>query len=76
MRDRIAKIEVETGHLVQMVSELMDLSRIEGGGTLSHEGGGEHSADDLDKAICVPTRPGRKTLGEAANPPSDSPSDK
>ena len=26
MRDRIAKIEVETGHLVQMVNELLDLS--------------------------------------------------
>jgi two-component system, OmpR family, phosphate regulon sensor histidine kinase PhoR len=34
MRERIAKIEVETGHLVQMVNELLDLSRIEGGGTL------------------------------------------
>jgi len=34
MRDRIGKIEVETGHLVQMVSELMDLSRIESGGTI------------------------------------------
>ena len=34
MRDRVAKIEVETGHLVQMVNELLDLSRIEGGGTL------------------------------------------
>ena len=34
MRDRIDKIEVETGHLVQMVSELLDLSRIESGGTL------------------------------------------
>ena len=34
MRDRIAKIEVETGHLVQMVNELLDLSRIEGGGTV------------------------------------------
>jgi two-component system phosphate regulon sensor histidine kinase PhoR len=34
MRDRIAKIEVETGHLVQMVNELLDLSRIESGGTL------------------------------------------
>ena len=34
MRDRIGKIEVETGHLVQMVSELLDLSRIESGGTL------------------------------------------
>ncbi len=29
MRDRINKIEVETGHLVQMVSELLDLARIE-----------------------------------------------
>ncbi len=34
MRDRIAKIEVETGHLVQMVNELLDLTRIESGGTL------------------------------------------
>ena len=34
MRDRIAKIEVETGHLVQMVSELLDLSRIESGSSL------------------------------------------
>jgi two-component system phosphate regulon sensor histidine kinase PhoR len=34
MRDRIAKIEVETGHLVQMVNELLDLARIEGGGQL------------------------------------------
>ena len=35
MRDRIEKIEVETGHLVQMVTELLDLSRIESGGALS-----------------------------------------
>jgi two-component system, OmpR family, phosphate regulon sensor histidine kinase PhoR len=41
MRDRIAKIEVETGHLVQMVSELLDLSRIESGGTL-------HLTDGVD----------------------------
>lgn len=34
MRERIGKIEVETGHLVQMVTELLDLSRIESGGTL------------------------------------------
>ncbi|MEK6719318.1 MAG: ATP-binding protein [Chloroflexota bacterium] len=34
MRDRIGKIEVETGHLVQMVSELLDLSRIESGTSL------------------------------------------
>jgi two-component system phosphate regulon sensor histidine kinase PhoR len=31
MRDRIGKIELETGHLVQMVNELLDLARIEGG---------------------------------------------
>ena len=31
MRDRIGKIEVETGHLVQMVTELLDLTRIESG---------------------------------------------
>jgi two-component system phosphate regulon sensor histidine kinase PhoR len=31
MRDRISKIEIETGHLVQMVGELLDLARIEGG---------------------------------------------
>jgi two-component system, OmpR family, phosphate regulon sensor histidine kinase PhoR len=34
MRDRIGKIEVETGHLVQMVNELLDLTRIETGGVL------------------------------------------
>jgi two-component system, OmpR family, phosphate regulon sensor histidine kinase PhoR len=31
MRDRIDKIEVETGHLVQMVDEMLDLGRIESG---------------------------------------------
>jgi two-component system phosphate regulon sensor histidine kinase PhoR len=31
MKERIAKVEVETGHLVQMVNELLDLARIEGG---------------------------------------------
>ena len=35
MRERIGKIEVETGHLVQMVNELLDLARIEGGGTMT-----------------------------------------
>jgi two-component system phosphate regulon sensor histidine kinase PhoR len=34
MRDRIAKVEIETGHLVQMVNELLDLARIESGGPL------------------------------------------
>jgi two-component system phosphate regulon sensor histidine kinase PhoR len=31
LRERIAKIEVETGHLIQMVNELLDLSKIESG---------------------------------------------
>jgi two-component system, OmpR family, phosphate regulon sensor histidine kinase PhoR len=34
MRDRIGKIEIETSHLVQMINELLDLSRIESGGAL------------------------------------------
>jgi two-component system phosphate regulon sensor histidine kinase PhoR len=41
MKERIAKVEVETGHLVQMVSELLDLARIEGGSQLSLD-------DDID----------------------------
>jgi signal transduction histidine kinase len=41
MRDRIAKIEVEVGHLVQMVAELLDLSRIESGSSLA-------PTDDVD----------------------------
>jgi two-component system phosphate regulon sensor histidine kinase PhoR len=32
LRERISKIEVETGHLIQMVNELLDLSKIESGG--------------------------------------------
>jgi two-component system phosphate regulon sensor histidine kinase PhoR len=32
MRDRIGKLEVETGNVAQMVSELLDLARIESGG--------------------------------------------
>jgi two-component system phosphate regulon sensor histidine kinase PhoR len=41
MKERIAKVEVETGHLVQMVAELLDLARIEGGSQLRFE-------DDVD----------------------------
>ena len=36
VRERIVKIDVETGHLVQMVNELLDLSRIEGGAAELH----------------------------------------
>lgn len=46
MRERIATIEVEVGHLVQMVNELLDLSRIEGGRTIS-------LADEVDLARLV-----------------------
>ncbi len=35
VRDRIGRIEVETGHLSQMVAELLDLSRIESGRMLA-----------------------------------------
>jgi two-component system phosphate regulon sensor histidine kinase PhoR len=50
MRDRIGKIEVETGHLVQMVNELLDLSRIEGGGTLRMADGLDMSSIAADSA--------------------------
>ena len=33
VRERVATIDVETGHLVQMVNELLDLSRIEQAGS-------------------------------------------
>jgi two-component system phosphate regulon sensor histidine kinase PhoR len=36
VRERTGKIEVEIGHLVQMVNELLDLSRIEGGAAELH----------------------------------------
>jgi len=43
MRERIGKIQEETGHIVQMVNELLDLSRIESGGAVVH-------LDDVDLA--------------------------
>ena len=36
MRERISKLEVETGNIAQMVSELLDLARIESGGRQLH----------------------------------------
>ena len=41
MKERIARIEEETGHLAQMVNEMLDLARIEGGSQLRLE-------DDVD----------------------------
>jgi two-component system phosphate regulon sensor histidine kinase PhoR len=46
IRERLLKIDVETGHLVQMVNELLDLSRIEQGTTTLH-------LDDVDLAAVV-----------------------
>ena len=43
MRERIALIEVETGHIAQMVNEMLDLARIEGGSRL-------RLRDDVDVA--------------------------
>jgi two-component system phosphate regulon sensor histidine kinase PhoR len=41
MRERIGKLEVETGNIAQMVAELLDLARIESGGRQIH-------LDDVD----------------------------
>jgi two-component system phosphate regulon sensor histidine kinase PhoR len=43
MRDRIGKLEVESANVAQMVSELLDLARIESGGRQLH-------LDDVDLA--------------------------
>lgn len=61
MRDRIAKIEVETGHLVQMVNELLDLSRIESGGTVQLRDGvdlGRLAADAAERLRLFAERQG------------------
>ena len=61
MRDRIAKIEIETGHLVQMVNELLDLSRIESGGTVRLVDGldiGTLAADAADRLRLFAERQG------------------
>jgi two-component system phosphate regulon sensor histidine kinase PhoR len=61
MRDRIAKIEVETGHLVQMVNELLDLTRIESGGPLQLLGDvdmGVLAADAVDRLRLFAERQG------------------
>lgn len=61
MRDRIAKIEVETGHLVQMVNELLDLSRIESGGTIQLADGldlGRLTADAAERLRLFADRQG------------------
>ena len=74
MRDRIAKIEVETGHLVQMVNELLDLSRIESGGTVQLVDGldvGRLAADAAERLRLFADRQGVDLQVETA---SDLPS--
>jgi two-component system phosphate regulon sensor histidine kinase PhoR len=55
MRERIARIEVETGHLAQMVNEMLDLARIEGGSQLRLD-------DDVDLAVLAATSTERLRL--------------
>jgi two-component system phosphate regulon sensor histidine kinase PhoR len=55
MRERIARIEVETGHLAQMVNEMLDLARIEGGSQLRLD-------DDVDLAAIALTSTERLRL--------------
>jgi two-component system phosphate regulon sensor histidine kinase PhoR len=70
MRDRIAKIEVETGHLVQMVNELLDLTRIESGGTLQLVDGvdlGSLAADSAERLRLFAERQGVDLEVQAAS---------
>jgi two-component system, OmpR family, phosphate regulon sensor histidine kinase PhoR len=70
MRDRIAKIEIETGHLVQMVNELLDLSRIESGGTLHLTDGvdmGALAADAAERLRLFAERQGVRLVVDAAS---------
>jgi len=74
MRDRIAKIEVETGHLVQMVNELLDLSRIESGGMIQLADGldlGRLAADAAERLRLFAERQGVDLQIDA---PADLPS--
>jgi two-component system phosphate regulon sensor histidine kinase PhoR len=61
LRERITKIEIETGHLVQMVNELLDLSRIESGRTLALADGvdvGRLAADATERLRLFADRQG------------------
>ena len=72
MRDRIGKIEVETGHLVQMVNELLDLSRIESGGGARRRRPARPrpGRDRIDRAAAPVRRPpGRRPSGRRRRQP-------
>jgi two-component system phosphate regulon sensor histidine kinase PhoR len=73
MRDRIGKIEVETGHIAQMVNELLDLSRIESGGAVVHLDDvdlGEIAAASAERLRLFAERQGVRLIVEA---PAGSP---
>ena len=71
MRDRIGKIEVETGHIAQMVNELLDLSRIESGGAVVHLDPvdlGEVATASAERLRLFAERQGVRLAVEAAPP--------
>ena len=72
MRDRIAKIEVETGHLVQMVNELLDLARIESGGPLvllDDVDLGRVARESVDAFGCSPSARADASFGRSGRVP-------
>src|SRR3954453_22497626 len=61
MKERIARIEEETGHLAQMVNEMLDLARIEGGSQLRFDADvdlGRLAADAADRLRMFAERSG------------------
>jgi signal transduction histidine kinase len=69
LRDRITKIEVETGHLVQMVGEILDLARIEGGSRIVPEDDvdlGRLAASSVERLRLFAERQGVTLVVEAA----------
>jgi two-component system phosphate regulon sensor histidine kinase PhoR len=69
--ERIAKIEVETGHLVQMVNELLDLSQIESGGAalVLHDVDLAHLANaTVERLSLFAERQGVRLVVEAGGP--------
>jgi two-component system phosphate regulon sensor histidine kinase PhoR len=60
MQERVGKIELETAHLTQMVTEMLDLSRIEAGGATSAV-----QIDEVDMAaLLVATADRSRTFAE------------
>jgi two-component system phosphate regulon sensor histidine kinase PhoR len=69
MRERIGKLEVETGNIAQMVAELLDLARIESGGRQLHLDDvdlGRIATDSVDRLRPFAERQGVSLRVEAA----------